>query len=43
MKEIKKTNPDRDSEASIRQDFYNMPFHGIRGDGVDSRTDENDT
>jgi hypothetical protein len=24
-----------DTEESIRQDFYNMPFQGIRGDGVD--------
>ncbi len=24
-----------DSEASIRQDFLDMPFQGIRGDGVD--------
>lgn len=22
------------TEESIRQDFYNMPFQGIRGDGV---------
>lgn len=31
----KKTDPDKDSESGIRQDFYNMPFQGIRGDGVD--------
>jgi hypothetical protein len=37
MKDLyqKKTAPDKDSESSIRQDFYNMPFQGIRGDGVD--------
>ena len=31
----KKTDPDIESEADIRRDFYNMPFQGIRGDGVD--------
>jgi len=30
-----KTNPDEDSEASIRQNFNDMPIHGIVGDGVD--------
>jgi len=25
----------RDSESAIRQDFEEMPFQGIRGDGVD--------
>jgi hypothetical protein len=32
----KKADPDEeDSESGIRQDFYDMPFQGIRGDGVD--------
>lgn len=30
-----KINPDDDSEAAIRQDFNDMPFTGIEGDGVD--------
>ncbi len=29
------TNPDEDSETSIRQDFDDMPMNGIIGDGVD--------
>lgn len=31
----KKVNPDEDTESGIRHDFYDMPFQGIRGDGVD--------
>ena len=31
----KKSDPAPDSESAIRQDFYNMPFQGIRGDEVD--------
>ena len=31
----KSADPDDDSESGIRQDFLNMPFQGIRGDGVD--------
>lgn len=27
--------PDEDNEASIRQDFLDMPMQGIRGDGLD--------
>jgi hypothetical protein len=27
--------PDEDSEASIRQDFLDMPMQGIPGDGLD--------
>ena len=30
-----KANPDEDSEASIRQDFNDMPFKGIADDGID--------
>ena len=30
-----KEDPQEDSEVSIRQDFNEMPFQGIRGDGVD--------
>jgi hypothetical protein len=31
----KNADPDEDSESGIRQDFLNMPFTGIEGDGVD--------
>lgn len=31
----KKADPEEETESSIRQDFYNMPFQGIRGDGID--------
>jgi hypothetical protein len=30
-----KDDPDADDEASIRQDFDDMPLQGIRGDGLD--------
>jgi hypothetical protein len=37
MKDINKSkaDPGDDSESSIRQDFLDMPFTGIEGDGVD--------
>jgi len=31
----KKETPADDTESGIRQDFLDMPFQGIRGDGVD--------
>lgn len=31
----KKAAPEDDSESGILQDFLDMPFQGIRGDGVD--------
>lgn len=34
-KKGKPADADEDSEASIRQDFDNMPLKGITGDGVD--------
>ena len=35
FKNVKGRKRTDDSEAAIRQDFYNMPMKGIVGDGVD--------
>ena len=32
---LKKPDPDEDSESGILQDFLDMPFRGIQSDGVD--------
>ena len=32
---LSKSTPDEDSEASIHQDFNDMPIHGKMGDGID--------